>query len=194
MAFSDYLDLRTAVIEHVGRADITDVFPRLTLLAESMLNRKLKLRDQVTSAAVPFVGGVATLPSDFIEAIGLYDENGYEYVQQPLQAVKPARTDGYYAVDGSSLLSSAGDQTLTLEYYARIPTLTTSMATTNWLLDKYPAVYLYAVAFEAAKYLRDLELVQITRSLMNDEISEAMIDDTAARYSRARVRVQGITP
>lgn len=194
MAFADYLDLRTAVIEHVGRADITDVFPRLTLLAESMLNRKLKMRDQITSATVTFASGVAPLPSDFIDAIGLYDSSGYEYVQQPLQAVKPARTDGYYAINSTSLLSKVGDSDMTLEYYAKIPTLTTSPTTTNWLLAKYPAVYLYSVAFEAAKHIRDLEMVQATRQLMQDELDSAKIDDDNARYSRARVRVQGVTP
>lgn len=194
MAFTDYLDLRTAVIEHVGTADITDVFPRLTLLAEAMMNRKLKTRAQITSATVTFTSGVAALPTDFVEVIGLYNSSGFEYIQQPLAAVKPSYSDGYYATNSTSLLSDRADGTMTLEYYAKIPTLTASPSTTNWLLDRYPSIYLYAVGLEAAKYVRDLELAQVTRSLLKDEMMEAAEDDHASRYSRARVRVQGNTP
>lgn len=194
MAFADYLDLRTAVIEHVGDPRIADVFPRLTLLAENMLSRKLKMRDQVTSATVTFVDGVAPLPSDFKSAIGLYNASGYEYVQQPLQAIKPPRTDGFYAVNSTSLLSDVADSDMTLEYYAAIPTLTASLTTSNWLLQKYPSVYLYAIGLEAAKYKRDVDLIGVTRDLLEDEMTEAKTDDNASRYSRARVRVQGATP
>ena len=194
MAFTDYLDLRTAVIEHVGTADITDVFPRLTLLAESMLDRKMKMRDQVTSVTLTFASGVAALPSDFKSAIGLYDASGYEYVQQPLQAVKPPRTSSYYAISGGNILCDVGDSDLTLEYYAAIPTLTTSPTTSNWLLQRYPSVYLYAVGLEAAKYLRDPDLASATRALLEEEMTDAKSDDDTSRYSRARVRVQGATP
>ena len=43
-AFTDFLDLQTAVIEQVARPDIADVMPRLVKLAEAGINRRLRCR------------------------------------------------------------------------------------------------------------------------------------------------------
>lgn len=43
-AFTDFLDLQAAVVEHVRDASIADVFPRLVKLAEVTFNRRLRCR------------------------------------------------------------------------------------------------------------------------------------------------------
>lgn len=194
MAFADQLDLRTAVIEHVGRSDIADVFPRLVKLAESGFNRRFKTQDMITTDTVTIASGVANLPADFIEALGLYDTNGNEYVAQPVQAVKTTGTRPFYAISGGQIVTNGYDGDRTLEYYAKLSTIGDSVTATNWLLTKYPHVYLYGVALEAAKYLKDVELAQATKTLLVEAEAEAHADDARARYSRARVRVAGVTP
>lgn len=189
-AFNDALDLRTAVVEHVGQPGIADVWPRLVSLAESRLNRTLRMREQMTTVTVDMTGGTAALPANFAEVIGLFHPRGYEYVQQSPQR----KQQSYYSIEGGNLVSDRITGELSLEYYATLPTLANSFTATNWLLAKYPDVYLYAVAFEAAKYIRDADLAAQTRELMNDAIAMAKGDDEAARYSRARVRVAGVTP
>lgn len=188
----DFIDLRTAVIEHVGRPDIVDVFPRLVRLAEAMLNRRVRTRDMVTSQGLTFTSGVADLPVDFLEPIGLFDTAGREYIQQPLQG---ARMNGAsYALNDTSLTIAGHSGALTLQYYAAIPTINGSATSTNWLLTKYPSVYIYSVGLEAAKYLRDVDLAQTTKAILDMELADLDADDFRARYSRARVRVQGVTP
>lgn len=201
MAFTDALDLRTAVVEHVGKPDIVDVWPRLVLMAEAFLNRNLRVREQVTRTTLTLASGSVALPSDFLEMIGVYDGYGMEYVQQPLQQVKENHPGGfytpseaYYAISGSNLVSRGADGARDVEYYAKIPTLTTSLTASNWLLQKHPSLYLYAVGLEAAKHARDLELASVTRDLMNAELSAAQIEDDRARYARSRVRIPGNTP
>lgn len=194
-AFADLLDLRTAVIEHVGRPDIAEVFPRLVALAEAAFNRRLRLRDQITSASLTFASGVAPLPADFAEAIGLYDAQGYEYVAQPLQQVKITGSGSYYAITGSQVVTFNASGNRTFEYFATLPTITDGgMTDTNWLLTKYPTIYLYGVAVEAAKYLKDVDLARATAQLLEMSYAEAESDDARARYSRARVRMSGVTP
>lgn len=191
-AFADYLDLRTAVIEQVARPDITDVFYRLTKLAEARFNREFRLRDQITSTTVSVSGGTAALPSDVQEIIGLYDPGtGCEYTQRPIQQVQGTNFT-FYAVDGSDIIARDGDKTL--QYYATIPTITDSMTDTNWLLTKYPEVYLYGVSVEAAKHIRDLEALQVLTQFRDDAMSDARMADDDARYARARVRLPGVTP
>ncbi|MGB7243553.1 MAG: hypothetical protein WBC93_15895 [Sulfitobacter sp.] len=188
MAFTDYLDLRTAVLEAVGRTDISDVFDRLTLLAESRFNRELRCRDQITNTTITVSGGSGALPADYREMIGVYTPNGCEYVEQPLQAAQ-ATGNHYYAVSGSTIIAT--DQDYAAQYYASIPTLTTSLTTSNWLLQKYPEVYLHGVSAEAAKHIRDAEAVPILEQYRNAAIFEAQADDHRQRYSRTRVRLTG---
>jgi hypothetical protein len=191
-AFSDLLDLRTAVVEQVGRPDMVDVFPRLVSLAEASFDRKLRMRDQITGTTLTLVSGTVALPVDFQEIIGVYNANGAEYVQQPLQMAQRSRN--FYAIDGSNLTMRGFSGDVIAQYYAAIPTISASMAGTNWLLQRYPGVYLYGAALEAAKWMRDRELASDMAGLLNDEIDQARGDDERARYSRARVRVRGVTP
>ncbi len=52
----------------------------------------------------------------------------------------------------TALPISANDIELT--YYAKVPALT-SIANTNWLLTKHPAIYLRAALFVAAEWAKD---------------------------------------
>lgn len=193
MAYADLLDLQTAVIERVKNVSIADVFPQLVKLAESSFNRRLRCREQITTASVVIASGTASLPADFEEVIGVFDSAGREYIAQPVQALQEAQTRGYYAISGSSIIAK-NDETLSLTYYARIPTITDSMTDTNWLLARHPGLYLYAVIFEAAKHLADGEMAQAVAPVMEMEFQAVDAADASNRYARARVRVQGPTP
>ena len=179
MAFADYLDLRTAVIEQVGDASVVDVFDRLTKLAEVYLTRNLRMSQQLSETDLVVSGGVASLPDDFAETFGVYDRNGYEINQQTLQDLQG---------------DTSRDGTYTLQYYAKIPTLTGAPTNSNWLLEAHPDVYLYSVAYEAAKHLRDTESAQAFMALREDAVFDARGSDHRTRYSRTRVRVKGCTP
>lgn len=179
MAFADYLDLRTAVIEQVGNPVIVDVFDRLTKLAEVYLTRNLRMSQQILETTLTISGGVGELPDDFAEIFGVYDLLGHEENQLTLQDLQDERgRDGEYK----------------LQYYAKIPTISGSMTASNWLLEDHPDVYLYAVAYEAAKHLRDAESAEVFRALREDAVTDARSSDHRTRYSRTRVRVRGCTP
>lgn len=193
MAFTDYIDLQTAVIEQVRSPDIADVMPRLVRLAEARFNRDLRTRDMMAQATVTFASGTAALPADFLAAIGLFDTSGFEYHEQPIHLMKQGHEYGHYAISGANILCNT-DGPKTLNYYASIPTITLSMTTTNWLLTKFPGVYLYGVSTEAAKHMRDVEGASAFKALYDMELAEAKAADADARYSRARVTLTGVTP
>ena len=191
--FADALDLRTAVIEHVRNPSIADVFPRLVKMAEVTFNRRLRCRDQITTATVTITGGVGNLPADMAEIIGVYNGAGIEYIAQPLQVIRQQFQRACYAVTASQL-SAPEDEVLTVEYYATIPTIADVLTESNWVLERHPGLYLYAVGLEAAKYLRDVETAQATMPFVDMEFAAVAAEDAQQRYSRARVRVQGVTP
>lgn len=193
MAFADLIDLRTAVIELVRNPSIADVFPRLVKLAEANFNRRLRCREMMTTDLVVPSQGVYPLPYDFQEVIGLFDASGKEWIAEGVQAFQGHKNRGFFAITGSDILTHS-DEDLTLHYYALIPTLTASQTVPNWLLQKAPGLYLYAVGTEAAKYLRDVETATATAQMAEMEYQAVMAEAEAQRYSRARVRVQGVTP
>jgi hypothetical protein len=169
------------------------VFPRLVQMAETDFNRRLRCREQITETNVTVSGGSVGAPANFAEALGLYSGTGREMTQLSRQSFERLYDDtGFWALDGSNII--AADAEYLLVYYAKIPTLTTSNTTTNWLLEKHPELYLYAVAEKAAKYLTNVELATATGSLAETEYNSVAAQDHAERYARARVRVGGPTP
>lgn len=193
-AFADFLDLRTAVIEHVGRAEIADVMPRLTALAEADFNRRIRHGVQVATDTLVFTGGIAPLPADYLEVIGIYNDLGHEYPLQSIQRTRASRARTMATIVGQSVRIEGFEGDLNLDYYAQIPTITTAMNATNWLLQRYPDVYLYGVGVEAAKHVRDADLAQVIGGLYQAALNNLHIDDDSERYARAQVRIAGCVP
>jgi hypothetical protein len=194
-ALADYLDLRFAVGDHVGNRSLSDVMPRLVQQAETYLNKELRTRQQVTYATLTFANGAAPLPADFLEIITVFDA-----FNNPMRATQLAdqRRIGSmwskYSIDGTNINVNGYSGDRDIQYYAKLPTLTTSPTTTNWLLAEYPDVYLYAVGLEAAKFLKDVDLAQATKTLLDAAMSELRTGDERARWANSTVRVQGCTP
>ncbi len=192
-AFADFIDLQTAVIEMVKRPDIADVMPRLVKLAEADFNRILRTADQMQLEDVTISGGVAELPWGFQSLIGVYDAAGREYIAQPPQALRAIQSRGYFAIVGRNIHASA-DETLTVQFYGAVSTITDDPRASNWLLQRHPGLYLYATGLEAAKYIGNVDLARDIGQVLREEYAKAIGDDASLRYSRARVRVQGVTP
>jgi hypothetical protein len=192
-AFADLLDLRTAVVEIVKSETIVDVFPRLVRLAETDFNRRLRCREQITEVSVTVSGGTVALPSDFSQALGLFDGAGREMANLSQQGYKRlSQKTGFYSIGAGAI--SAADADYTLSYYAKVPTIADALTDTNWLLTKHPELYLYAVASKAAKHMLNIELARDTTALALAEYAEAEGQDEGERYARATVRLVGVTP
>lgn len=199
-AISNYGQLRMALSDHVGHRNISVVLPRLVQMAESYLNRELRTRFQITTAPAD----AAALPSDFLETAPVYGTNCS--VSQRTSSQRSVSSYAYFSfgalgslalgqsilIDGINIIGSSGGRTIS--YYAALPTLTTGNSTTNWLLTRYPDVYLYAVGLEAAKYLKDADLLTISKTLLEDSLNSVRIDDYRARWAHTPVRVRGLTP
>jgi hypothetical protein len=192
---ANYGELRQALSDYVNHRNLSQALPRIVKMAEDRLNQKLRTRYQITSGTLTFADGVTTLPADFLEMIDLFGVNGTTYRSGPTSdAQRFGSMWSRYSIAGGNITIKGYSGDRTINYYARIPTITGSSADTNWLLDGFPDVYLYAVGVEAAKFLRDLDLVQISKSLLDDALMGLRVDDERARWSNTTVRVQGLTP
>lgn len=194
-AISNYGELREELSDHVDHRNISRVVTRRVQMAESMLNRELRSRFQVASASLTFVAGVATLPSDFLEMAHVFGTNGYLYRSGPLSdSMRYGSEYSRYSIDGNSVYIKGYSGARAIRYFAALPTVTTSNLTTNWLLTRYPDVYLYAAGVELADYLKDDELMARDRARLADAMRSMKADDDRARWANTTVRVQGINP
>ena len=191
--FADQLDLRTEVLELVGRTDVVDVFQRQLRMAETRLNRKIRVRDQIRRTDITFVDRSAAIPDGFLEVLELFNASKCAMVQQPVQKLlQDFESRGFYAVSNGTF--SAPDGVYDLVYYTEIPTIADSLTATNWLLEKFPDVYLYAAGAEMAKYLKDVEMTNAMNSFLEQAMDDLMTDDFNRQYSQGAMRVGGYTP
>lgn len=194
-ALADYLDLKFAVADQVGNRALSDVMPRLVQMAESKLNSTLRTRQQITPATLTFTDGASTLPTDFLEILHVFGLCGK---QLHASTLADSRREGSqyarYSIDGTNIYLKGFSGNRDIEYYAALPTLSASPTTSNWLLSKYPDVYLYAVSKEAAKYLRDADGATAMDTLLKEAMTALETNDERARWANSTVRVQAQTP
>lgn len=206
-AINDYSDLLAQVAEYTGRDDFAYMFPRFVSYAEAKLNRQLRIADQETTVSLTTdASGAVALPANYQEARIVYDARGIE-----LKLATPASmlsrygitgggTPSFYTISGRSLKTAPpAATTITMVYYAALPPLVAGGS--NWLLLKYPTVYLYAVSAELYGWLaatnRDAAAptkASSTQQMLSEEIGNIIADDTASRWSNSQVVIGGITP
>jgi len=166
MAINTYDDLVTSVGNWLERDDLTARIPDFIALAESQLNRLIRVRQMETrlSSSLGPSDEFLALPTDFLEekSITLFEgTSSWDVDPQPsevLEAASPATgSPQQYALVGETFRfypAPAKTYSTRVVYYARIPALGPTTQT-NWLLTKAPDAYLYGALAHAAPYLED---------------------------------------
>jgi hypothetical protein len=165
MAISTYAELQGAIADWMARSDISAarVIDFITMF-EAAANRRLRVRQMVTTDDITPSSGVGTLPTDYLSTVRLTwlgsATRELEYVHPDyLYAVYTTTPSGppqHYTIQGSSLIVRPIDDTadLRLEYHQKVPALSDSN-TTNWLLTAHPDVYLFGSLLESCSYTQD---------------------------------------
>jgi hypothetical protein len=160
MPFSTATELKTAVQDWLDRSDYSAVADDMILLAEGNLNLILKHRKMIASTTLTPSSGAITLPDDF-----LYPQRVIAQTSVPRTLTSigdPEReyntnesgTPIHYRIEENTIVTfPASNVDIKLSYYQEIPPLATN--STNWLLDKYPNLYLTACMLEAHRYFND---------------------------------------
>ena len=198
---ADYEDLIAAAADWLNRQDLTDQIPAFVRFAESQFNRELRVRDMQVRAYTTSANELVELPDDWLEHYSLTTADGgvLEYMTEANS--NRAKGDGLagetfgYTVIGNAieLVPAPGaDMELRMVYYARIPHLGPTQPS-NWLLAKYPDVYLYSVLVQSMPYLKDDARLATWIQLRAGMIESMRLESEAALRPRggpliARVR------
>jgi hypothetical protein len=165
VALLTYSDIKSSVSDWLVRDDLTDRSADFIALAESRLNRELRVREMISQATGTISTQTIQIPGDFVEVLRLTLDTSadmpLEYRPVEDSEIRVAgSTSGqpsWFSVIGSNLKLYPipdGSYDYTLDYYATIPALSDTN-TTNWLLEKAPDIYLFGALSEAAPFLMD---------------------------------------
>lgn len=195
MAVSSYSSLKSCVADWLDRDDIGDAIDAMIDMTEADINRRLRLTDMESAFSVTISGGVAALPSDFLEAAYLYvDSSPTSQLQfRPtawLLTNYPNRTsDGkpcFAAVSGSNLIFGPypdDNYTILGQYYAR-PTALSATNETNFLTTKHPDLLLYGALLHSAPYLGDDERLPIWQLKYKEAMASAASEEDFKLHPR----------
>ena len=178
-----YADLLTDVADTLDRDDVTTRFPRWLKLVEVKLNRVLD--DPAMEVSATLTGNGAALPADFgaMVSIGTADGNRLSSLSpSEYSAIRPSSgTSRYFTIQAGKVFYVPGAANPTLIYRRTIPPLT-SVATTNWLLDRAPDVYFYGVLLQAEAWDANNEQAVGWKALFDEAIDELRSDGAKRKW------------
>lgn len=198
MSLANFTDLQASVARWAHRTDLTSLMADLVQLAEERIAKDLRLLEQVKSdtlTTTPDVAAVA-LPADWLE----FARDGVKYGGERVDYATVEQLARYehgpsyaaYSIQGTNLLLapvSSNAESIAVTYYARVPALSVSNPT-NWLLTKYPSIYLNACLIEAAIYADDEQAAGRWGALYNKAVEAAKSTDAASRTNGASLRLR----
>ena len=190
----NYTELQETVADWLHRSDLNGVLPIFIKLAESRINRDLRTEEMVKSVTGSVTDSTITLPDDFRQAKSVL-VNGKPVVYASSLESKRYDVAGYayfYTIVGNQInirpKSTSADYELV--YYASIEPLSDNKPT-NWLLAKYPDVYLYAVLLESAPYIKDNEAAEVWAVAYSNAIRTVGEQDLVAKHGDAGLVIRG---
>lgn len=181
-----YSSLITKVGATLNKTNLTANIPDFITQGESVLLRRLNIRQQMQSDDYTIDGDEYPTPSGLVEvmAFSLTDP------VRRLEYVTPDRFDSlnmgegeprFFTIVGSEFLfAPTPDQAYDakIRYRQRLCRLSSSVRT-NWLLCQHPDAYLYAALAESAPFLRDDERLPMWEARLARIIEE--INDNEPR-------------
>jgi len=191
----DYQTLRDAVTSYVVFEDAVDQFDTFLGLAESRLNRDLRVPEMVEESTLTFGadtkaaflsagsfdGGSPT--RDVIEFLSISNPNtGALMMINPDRLMRlssywssTAKDPTMYAISGTRIVFAPNPSTksVKLKYYMELPPLSSTQNANN-VIARYGGLYLYAVMLESSAFLNDaekemtfLKMYERTRDVIN---------------------------
>lgn len=164
MALTTYAELQTALANELSRADLTSFIPDWITLAESRINRKLRVRQMETSSASTMAAGVVAVPTNYVALKDSYISSTSPYQNLERKTAEwiyskyPQRTaddtPGYIAREGSNFIFGPypdANYTVTLVYWNRLAALSTGV---NSVFTAYPGLWFFGALCESAHKLK----------------------------------------
>lgn len=200
MAITTYAELQSAISDWLNRDDLASVVPTFISLAEARINRELRHFNMESRTALTINSQYTDLPSDWLETVRIHvtDSTTYDLElasQNDLAQMRQNNRDAtgapqFYAITAGQLevWPTPGESyTGEIVYFGGVPALSDSN-TSNWLLSKYPDIYLHGALVQSAPYLDEDQRTTTWAALYQSAIDAANMESDKARHSGTGLR------
>lgn len=203
MAITNYGQLKTAITNWM--LDLSDVGANVddcVTLGHSYIFTKLRTRKMVTRVPLTPTGNEFTLPTDYLQHRRVTQltspRRPLEYITpkaaEYLYSTRPVGLGIHFTTEGDKLIVFPYvDGPIELSYYAEAPALVNE-GDSNWLLEKYPNLYLAAGQMYAADFLKEDGEVTKQATIVDTYIDLLNSQHVAEEYQSAEYTFLGDTP
>ena len=195
MALTNYGDLKTSVANYLGRSDLTSQIPDFISLAETRLNRSIRIRQMLKTVTADTTAGDSTvgLPADFLEMRDIYvvgsPRASVSYLS-PSAFSRNSRADEvgkpvFYTLRANELeFAPKPDTVYTLQmlYYAK-PDAMSDTNTSNTFMANCPDALLYGALLEAEPYLMNDARLQVWSNFYANAVDALNTSDESSEYA-----------
>jgi hypothetical protein len=191
MALATYADLLTQTANWLKRADLTSNIPDFVVLAESKINKGLRVRQMETTMATVMASGVIAVPTNYVALKDAYISSTTPYGDLARKTAEfvyekyPNRVADkqpiYIAREGNNFIFGPypdANYTVTFVYYNRLGALVNGP---NTVYTSYPGLWLFGALAEAAPFLRNDSRVALWQAKFK-ELMDAVQDESDDEY------------
>ncbi len=191
-----YTELKAQVKAYSHRTDLDPLMDTFTALAESVINKDLRVIELEKVTPIAYTQQYNDLPADYllIRSIEIIGNQGQKTT---INSVTPEQLDSYqnslvsaFCIQGGKVeISPIPDATNPLigelVYYAKTPSIADNQTTI--IQDNYPMVYLSALMTQVYLYTQDEE-IQKWASIYDDQVKQANKTSDEGRYHLPAMR------
>ena len=200
MAISTYAELQTAIKSWSKRTDLDATIPDFIKLAETRINRNIRIRIMETRVTTNTVSAQKYygLPDNFVQMrhfkLNTSPVTDLDYLTpERLDTIWAGSTSGkpsVYTLTGDEVRvapTPSGVYTMEMLYYKKFSALTDANTTTE-LLTACPDVYLYGALIELSAFTEHNEGVMKWTQLFNETINAISNEDAKDRHAGSALR------
>ena len=166
MALATYSDLVTSIGNWIHRTDLSTQIDDFIDMAESAMNRELRLSEMENRATTTISTEYIALPSDYLEMRDIRINDTYSY---PLEFRSPHQMDlidvnessrpRYYSIVDETIqvYPFVSGYVMEIDYYKKITALD-STNTTNVVLTAWPDLYFNGCLYFANVYVKNMDM------------------------------------
>jgi len=208
MALSNYTELKDAIADWLDRSDLTARIPDFIALAETRINRELRIRAMEYRATMNTTAGQRyfALPGGYIQMRNFQLNTN---PVTPLEYITPEMLDRLYGSNTSGkpkAYSLIGDEIqlapipdavyeVEMAYYEKFTPLgdgTGGTVTSNWLTANAPDILLYGALIEAEPFIKNDERIQLWLTAYKEAVDKLQKADDRDRHSGSTMRVRTV--
>ena len=208
MALSNYTELKAAIADWLDRSDLTARIPDFIALAETRINRELRIRAMEYRATMNTTAGQRyfALPGGYIQMRNFQLNTN---PVTPLEYITPEMLDRLYGSNTTGkpkAYSLIGDEIqlapipdavyeVEMAYYEKFTPLgdgTGGTVTSNWLTANAPDLLLYGALIEAEPFIKNDERIQLWLTAYKEAVDKLQKGDDRDRHSGSTMRVRTV--